>query len=102
MKRCSVVIKNIFLCTIAAAVPLLMLVDGIQARRFSSVESEIRMLEQRQKALIESNKNLITGISMLSSTDRIEKLASEQLGMRLAESDEIIRVEMKSNEGSAR
>ena len=44
--------------------------------------------------MVEENKNLITGISVLSSADRIEALASGQLGMRPAESSEIIRVEM--------
>lgn len=68
--------------------------DGIQARRYSSVESEIEQLVRYQTELIENNKNLITGISVLSSADRIEELASTQLNMRLAETNEIIRVEM--------
>ena len=43
---------------------------------------------------MEENKTLITGISVLAGADRIEALASGQLGMRPAESSEIIRVEM--------
>ena len=38
------------------------------------------------------NKKLITDISLLSSSDRIEKIAEEDLGMRQAESKEIVRV----------
>jgi cell division protein FtsL len=45
--------------------------------------------------LIESNKALVTDISVLSSSERIEKIAVEELGMRKATSDEIVRVSIK-------
>ena len=38
---------------------------------------------------------MITNISMLSNANRIERIAEQQLGMHKAESDEIVRVEMK-------
>ena len=102
MKHNKELVKNISICFIALAIPLFLMLNGIQARRFSSVENDIKKLEERQKALIEENKNLITGISVLSSTDRIEQLASEKLDMRPAETDEIIRVEMKLEGGTER
>lgn len=79
---------------LAASIPLFLAVDGIQSRRFAQLEGEIASLERAQAELVEKNKNLITGISVLASADRIEALASGQLKMRPAESSEIIRVEM--------
>ena len=102
MKHDKELLKKITVCFIAFTIPCILVLNGIQSRRFASVENDIKMLEQRQKTLIEENKNLITGISVLSSTDRIEQLASEKLDMHLAETDEIIRVEMKLDGGSER
>ena len=50
-------------------------------------------MEQSQSAMVEDNKTLITGISVLAGADRIESLAGE-LGLKLAETEDIIRVEM--------
>lgn len=94
MKKKSALAKGVAICLLAASIPLFLAVDGVQARRFAQLEQEIAQLERRQAEMVEENKNLITGISVLSSADRIEALASSQLGMRPAESSEIIRVEM--------
>lgn len=94
MKKKSALAKGVAICLLAASIPLFLAVDGIQARRFSQLEGEIADLERKQADLVEENKNLITGISVLASADRIEEIASGELGMRPAESNEIIRVEM--------
>lgn len=94
MKKKSALAKGVAICLLAASIPLFLAVDGVQARRFAQLEQEIARLERSQAEMVEENKNLITGISVLSSADRIEALASGQLGMRPAESSEIIRVEM--------
>lgn len=94
MKRKSALAKGVAICLLAASIPLLLAVNGIQARQFARLKSEIASLEREQAELVEENKNLITGISVLAGADRIEALASGQLGMRPAESSEIIRVEM--------
>jgi cell division protein FtsL len=80
---------------LALAIPGLLALDSIQGRRFSELEHEVTQLEKKQVELVETNRKLITGISVLSSSDRIEQIASEELGMKKADSDEIIRIEMK-------
>ena len=40
------------------------------------------------------NKKLVSDIAVLSSADRIEKIAVEELGMHKAETEDIVRVEM--------
>ena len=67
----------------------------VQSQQYMNIEKEVAELERVQKDLIESNKALVTDISVLSSSERIEKIAVEQLGMRKATSDEIVRVSIK-------
>ena len=76
-------------------VPLLFILNAIQADRYMRAQDEIKALEQKQVELVEENKRLITDISLLSSGERIGKIAEEELGMRKAESEEIVRVEMR-------
>ncbi len=79
---------------LAALIPLLLLAYGIQTKRYSDLSREISELERKQERLVEQNKKLVSDISLLSSTDRIEKIAVEELGMHKAETEDIVRVEM--------
>ena len=82
-------------CTLAFLIPALLILNSLQARRYEDLSDEISALEKKQEQLVEENKELVTDISLLSSTARIEKIAQEELGMHKAESDDIVRVEMK-------
>jgi cell division protein FtsL len=97
MKKCGTVLKSILLCALALCIPALLVVDGLQARKYTNLEHEVTDLEKKQADLVEQNKKLITDISLLSSSDRIEKIAKNELDMRPAETDEIVRVEMAGN-----
>ena len=81
-----------FLCLLALSIPGLLVLNGIQSSKYRTLKKEVEDLERKQESLIEENKKLITDISLLSSSDRIEKIAEEDLGMRQAESKEIVRV----------
>jgi cell division protein FtsL len=95
VKKHRHVSEMIIVCLVAAAIPALLLIDGIQARRYENLSDEVSKLEKKQESLIEENKKLVTDISLLSSTDRVEKIAENDLGMHKAETDDIVRVEMK-------
>ena len=86
---------KIFTIVCAILVPLLFVLNAMQAARYMKVQNEVKALEQKQVELVEENKRLITDISLLSSGERIGKIAEEELGMRKAESEEIVRVEMR-------
>lgn len=86
---------RVFVIACAVLVPLLFALNAIQADRYMKAQDEIKALEQKQVELVEENKRLITDISLLSSGERIGKIAEEELGMRKAESEEIVRVEMR-------
>jgi len=87
-------IKAIILCILTASITILMFLYAMQAKKYTDLSNEIEELENKQAKLIEENKRLISDISILTSAERIEKIATEELGMHKAESDDIIRVEM--------
>ena len=95
-KRIRNFIKNFFFCLVALGIPGLLILSGIQSSKYRTLQKEVIELERKQEALIEENKKLITDISLLSSSDRIEKIAEEDLGMRQAESEEIVRVDVNT------
>ncbi len=88
------VLKTILVFIAAFSIPVLLLLNGIQAQKYMKLEDDIKSLESKQVALIEENKKLVTDISVLSSSDRIEKIAKNELGMHKAESQDILRVEV--------
>ena len=86
---------EVFLIIIfAVIIPALLCLYAFQAKRYTDLTKEIKELESKQERLIEDNKKLVGEISILSSAERIEQIAVDELGMHKAESDDIIRVEM--------
>ena len=88
-------VKRLGIYLLAFSIPFFLVIAMVQSQQYMNIEKEVAELEQVQKDLIESNKALVTDISVLSSSERIEKIAVEQLGMRKATSDEIVRVSIK-------
>ncbi len=87
-------VSRILSCCAAALIPALLIAYGFQTRRYAELAKEIRELELKQEELIEQNKKLVGDISLLSRTDRVERIAAEDLGMSKAAKDDIVRVEM--------
>ena len=79
----------------AVLIPGLLTVQVFQAYRYKKLRNEIKRLETRQVELVEQNRKLISDISVLSSSDRIEKIAEDDLGMHKANTGDIVRVEIK-------
>lgn len=87
-------LKNLFISLIVLSIPTLLCFYGFQAKKYTDLTKEISELEKNQEKLIEENKKLVNEISILSSADRIERIATEELGMHKAETEDIVRVEM--------
>ena len=87
-------IVKFFFCVFVLAIPFVLCLYAAQARRYTALTAEIRELERKQEKLIEENKKLVSDIAVLSSADRIEKIAVEELGMHKTETEDIVRVEM--------
>ena len=76
-------------------IPLLLALDAFQAHRYAKLKGELAKLEAKQVEIVEQNRKLISDISLLSSSDRIEQIAENELGMHKAKSEDIVRVEIK-------
>ena len=73
--------KRILLVLIMCSVPALMFLNAWQVYRFNTALKEVRLLEEKQRELIEENKNTLVGIEVLSSPSRIDGLAKEIEGI---------------------
>lgn len=93
-RKTGFVIKVILISLLTLSIPLLLFLYAVQAQKYTTLTTEVSELEERQEKLIEENKRLVNEISILSSAERIEKIASEELKMHKAQSDDIIRVEV--------
>ncbi|MBP3366833.1 MAG: cell division protein FtsL [Treponema sp.] len=94
-RKIDCILKNLLMIALALGIPGLLIFNGIQSGKYRTLRKEVAELEKRQERLIEENKKLITDISVLSSSDRIETIAENDLGMRKAETEEIVRVEIR-------
>ena len=92
--------KVIALCIFAASIPALLALYAVQAKKYTDLTKEVAELEVKQEKLIEENKKLVSDISQLSSAERIERIAVEELGMHKTEAEDIIRVEMTGEKKS--
>jgi cell division protein FtsL len=72
----------------------MLILYGLQAKKYKDLTKEVVELERKQEKLIEENKRIVSEISVLTNAERIEKIAVEELGMHKAEAEDIVRVEM--------
>ena len=86
--------KAILICLFALSIPVMLGLYAMQVKKYTDLSKEVLELESKQEKLIEENKKLVSDISQLSSAERIEKIAVEELGMHKAEAEDIVRVEM--------
>lgn len=85
-------IKNFCAIVISLLIPVMLFALVWQSHQYTQLQDEIADIEQQQYALVEENRRMISGISVLSAPERIQRVASEELGMRKAETHEIMRI----------
>lgn len=88
-------IRSIALLFMTLSIPLMLFGGVWQADRHERLEVEIALLEKQQIEVIAVNQRIISGISVLSAPERIEKVAVEDLAMRKAAAGEITRISLK-------
>ena len=81
-------------CLLTISIPAMLILYGLQAKKYKDLTKEVVELERKQEKLIEENKRIVSEISVITNAERIEKIAVEELGMHKAEAEDIVRVEM--------
>lgn len=94
------IMKNVFMCVLALGIPMLLILNTMQAKVYAKIETETAAIEKKQYEVIEANKRLVASISKLSSPDRIEVIAQDTLLMEKALPGDIVRVEIKGRKSA--
>lgn len=92
-------LKNITALFLILLIPVFLFSAIWQSMEYTALENEVTRLEREQYEVIGVNRRYISGITVLSTPERIEKLAVEELGMRKATTGEIMRIELKEGDG---
>lgn len=80
------------------AIPLMLILTVLQSARYISLQNVLRDYQEKEEELISGNAKKISAIAILTSPERIEKIAEEDLEMRKAKPSEIIRVSLETKE----
>ncbi len=83
----------------AFTVPLFIFLNIWQVFCYESLEDSVVSLEKEQDRWIEKNKRIVTSLSILSSPERIERLAVDKLGLRKKEPGSRIYIYSSENDG---
>lgn len=87
-------VKKALAVLLTVSIPVMLFVTVWQSSRYVSSEREMNSLDKKQYEIVAINRRYISGISVLTSPDRIERVAIEDLGMRKARPEEIIRISL--------
>lgn len=87
--------RRVFFYVMVLTIPLFLGLVAWQASRYVSLEREIRRLEDAQAEWLESNKRLIAGIAVLSSSERIEFIAQRELGLDKIPPEDVLQIRIE-------
>ncbi|MCL1815420.1 MAG: septum formation initiator family protein [Treponema sp.] len=94
-------IRRLFFYLFILSIPAFLALSAWQSSRYGDLERELKKLEKTQEEWVENNKRLIAGIAVLSSPDRIEHIARNQLGLQKKQPEEILQIAITRSGGMA-
>ena len=87
--------RYILLYFLVLTIPLFLGIAAWQSVRYIELEKSVRRLEAVQEDLVESNRKLIAGIAVLSSSGRIEQVAIHDLGLSKMQPEDVLQVRIE-------
>ena len=81
------------------SIPFFLGAAAWQSVRYTKLEKSVRRLEAVQEDWVESNKKLIAGIAVLSSSRRIEQVAVYDLGLSKMRPEDVLQVRIDGGQG---
>jgi cell division protein FtsL len=91
--------RYLYLYFIVLTIPLFMGLIVWQSNRYANLRQEINRLEEAQADWVESNKRLIAGIAVLSSPERIEHIAQNELGLNKIKPEDVLQIKIEGGKG---
>ena len=85
-------LKRVLLYIWVITIPLFFALNAWQSARYFQLSEEVERLEKVQGDQIEQNKRLVAGIAVLSSAERIEKIAKDELLLKKKGPQEIMQI----------
>ncbi|MDR2702186.1 MAG: septum formation initiator family protein [Spirochaetaceae bacterium] len=92
-------IRRILLYVMVLAVPAFLGFTAWQSARYADLERELFRMEKTQEEWVEANKRLIAGITILSSPDRIERIARDDLGLHKKRPEDVLQISISDLNG---
>jgi cell division protein FtsL len=91
--------RYVVLYLTALTIPLLLGLTVWQSNRFGDLQKEVHRLEETQADRVEGNKRLIAAIAALSSPERIEHIARNELALRKIRPENVLQVKIEGGKG---
>ncbi|MDR3139451.1 MAG: cell division protein FtsL [Treponema sp.] len=76
-------------------IPLVLGLNVWQSFRYREIERDLGKLEREQEEWVESNKRLIAGIAVLSSSERIARIAVD-LGLIKIQPEDVLQIRIEA------
>ena len=80
-------------------IPIFLGFTAWQSARYTELERSVRRLEAVQEDWVESNKRLIAGIAVLSSSARIEQVAVHDLRLSKLRPEDVLQIRIEGEQG---
>ncbi|MDR0624753.1 MAG: cell division protein FtsL [Treponema sp.] len=87
--------RYVLLYLMVLTIPLFLGLNAWQSSRYAALEREIDRLEDAQEEWVESNKRLIAGIAVLSSSERIEFIAKNELDLDRIQPEDVLQIQIE-------
>jgi len=80
-------------------IPVFLGIAAWQSIRYVELDKGVRRLEATQEDWVESNKRIIAGIAVLSSSRRIEQVAVHDLRLTKILPEDVLQIKIEGEEG---
>ena len=84
--------NKVLVLLLAFTVPVFFFLQVLQSYQYMNLEKQVQLLETEQKEWVEENKKVIAGIAVMSTPERINSIARDELGLDKIDTSDIVRV----------
>jgi cell division protein FtsL len=91
--------RYLFLYVAVITIPLFLGLTVWQSERYYRLKRELERLEQMQADWVQANKRLITGNAVLSSPQRIEHIAKNDLNLQKIRPENVLQIKIGGGKG---